>query len=499
MMKSLLHLRLRLRILRRVATVQGQDEASIIQSLDLTEEDAAQATASDTECMPVLPDDPEFTDVLERTRHQLDGWEVPPPVGDAFWEPVLPYKASLDDAIKDCSRGGQSSLVDYASSSSGKGKARADVPGPSQPPERTPNAMHQHHDVADGPQRPKILPKGVLTRPLCGDGFVEFPPPYNVSQAQTAAAGRAENEAQHHKGLTDIPSPSHTSPPTPNEPERTSHGYTTETTPADALPGPVNASAGESDGDSLPELSNIASRKRKRTATPSGRHGTAFDRSGHDQAIRFARQKAREHMVRRFNTSLMPVEYQVGDVVSGTIPTPYRVGKAGVLIGIVHEVVQQPEGARMYRMRTPYGVVDRTFAAKELELLHKSMRPDGLNEPQANTTVSMHAASYQNALTLGIADPSCRCKLGCHNNRCKCREALAKCTRECHNGASCSNSCEGESSTQGAIQERPSRGRGSRGSRGSRDCRGGSATTRGGAITRAGRAVRPTRRSLNEE
>ncbi|KAH7029960.1 hypothetical protein B0J12DRAFT_704424 [Macrophomina phaseolina] len=466
--------------------------------------------------MPALPDNPELTDVLERTKYQLDGWEVPPPVGDAFWEPVLPRQAPFDDALEGCSRGEQSSLVDYASASSGKGKARADVPGPSQPPERPPNAMHQHHDIADGPQRPATLLTGVLTRPLYGDGFVETPPPYNVSQAQAAAAQRAENEAQLHRGLTDIPPPS---PPTPNEVAGTSHDSTTETTPADALPGLVDAPAGESDGDSLPEPSNIASRKRKRvsfagelgtddpaydtsqqeTATPSGRHGTAFDHSGHDQAIRFARQKAREHMARRFNTSLMPVEYQVDDVVSGTIPPPYRVGKAGVLIGIVHELVQLPEGAKMYRIRTPYGIVDRTFAAKELELLHESMRPDGLNEPQANTTVSINVACYQNSLALGIADPRCKCKSGCYTNRCKCRGALAKCTRECHNGTSCSNSCEaeGESSTQGAIQERPSRGRGSRGSRGSR---GGSATTRGGcATTRAGRAVRPTGRSLNED
>ncbi|EKG09250.1 Integrase catalytic core [Macrophomina phaseolina MS6] len=136
----------------QAATAEGQDNADIIEGLDLIEEQASRATASDTECMPALPDNPELTDVLERTKYQLDGWEVPPPVGDAFWEPVLPRQAPFDDALEGCSGGEQSSLVDYASASSGKCKARADVPGPSQPPERPPNAMHQHHDIADGPK-----------------------------------------------------------------------------------------------------------------------------------------------------------------------------------------------------------------------------------------------------------------------------------------------------------------------------------------------------------
>ncbi|KAH7028276.1 hypothetical protein B0J12DRAFT_770910 [Macrophomina phaseolina] len=285
----------------------------------------------------------------------------------------------------------------------------------------------------------------------------------------------------------------------------TSHGVATKPAPADASASQLEASVAKEEGDSAAGPTAPVPRKRKRVSfagemagdaygesliddtsqhqlrVPPGRSEIGFDRRGHDQVLRQGRRKGRKRMARRFNTSLTPIHYNIGDVVTATVPPECREGKTAVLLSVIYRVIfEAADDVRYYILQTPFGVVDRPFAAHELELMDGSVRPKDLDSLAANTTISCKAACFRNAIALGVSDPRCNCQKGCTSNHCRCRSALAKCTRRCHKGKPCSNSAEpevGESSAQGA-------GEGGSGGEGGEE----------GKRTRSGRVVKPTDR-----
>lgn len=90
-------------------------------------------------------------------------------------------------------------------------------------------------------------------------------------------------------------------------------------------------------------------------------------------------------MAKCFNTNLASVEYHIGDVVSAMIPPPYYKGKTNNLISVVYKASTpntDEDSYKMYTIRTPYSIVDRSFAAHKLTLLDaNTIRPNRLNEP----------------------------------------------------------------------------------------------------------------------
>ncbi|KAH7020675.1 hypothetical protein B0J12DRAFT_705429 [Macrophomina phaseolina] len=374
---------------------------------------------------------------------------------------------------------------------SGKGKQRAESPTASQ---AGPSAAQHDEEVSPSSESTTEDDISEDERPQRSLSVEHVPPPYEYLFPSGRPRDNPENAGDDPQ--SDPPA----TVPTPVTTTPTSHGSTTKPALADASTGLEEASTAKEEGDLGAEPTSAASRKRKRVlfagemigdalgepliddtsqhqeTVPQGRSENGFDRTGHDQAIRRARQKAREHMVKRFNTSVAPPDYEISDVVSGQVPPPYRGGKATVLLGVIHEVLfNDKDDHKQYVLQTSFGIVDRPFAANELELLHESMRPTDLDTLTAQTPVSCKAACYRNALAMGTVDPRCNCKAGCHNNRCPCRNSFAKCGRRCHKGAPCSNSGEpeeGQSSIQGAAS---------------------------GSRTRAGREVRPTKKRLGQE
>lgn len=93
-------------------------------------------------------------------------------------------------------------------------------------------------------------------------------------------------------------------------------------------------------------------------------------------------------MTRRFNTSLTPIYYSIGDVVTATVPPEYKGGKLAVILSFIYRVIfEAVDDVRYYILQTPFGVVDRPFAAHDSELMDGSLRPKDLDSLAANTNI----------------------------------------------------------------------------------------------------------------
>ncbi|KAH7021690.1 hypothetical protein B0J12DRAFT_773882 [Macrophomina phaseolina] len=363
----------------------------------------------------------------KRSREQRNGWEDLPPLGDAFWVPVIPHEASSGTDLHESSRHPASRAALAYFFGSGKGKERAALPSTSQ---ATPGTIYHNEEVGSPSESPSEDEPREDECPQKDSSVGYVPPPYGYLFPSRGPYIEPENAENGPRGDLQVPV-STLSSGTP-----TSRGASIGIALADASAGPEEASAGQEEGELDAESTSTIPRKRKRVSfagemtgdafgeplfddtsqyhpnAPHGRGEAGFDRTGHDQAIRNARQKARERMVKHFNTSLASAEYKVGDVVSGTIPPRYKEGKTGVLIGVIHEVLYKDEDDyKHYVLQTPFGIVDRPFAANEL--LHESMKPENLDELQALTSVSLKAACYRNALAMGTTDRCCHCINGC--------------------------------------------------------------------------------------
>ncbi|KAF2136542.1 uncharacterized protein K452DRAFT_129074 [Aplosporella prunicola CBS 121167] len=197
-------------------------------------------------------------------------------------------------------------------------------------------------------------------------------------------------------------------------------------------------------------------------------------------------------MVYQFNQGHPPPQpFSVDDIVAVTVPPEDRQGSMQAVIGVIHEAV-----GTGYRVKTPLGIISRCFPPHSLTLLDISQRPDQLDTPEANSSVTLRSVARKTGLSIGVISARCGCRGACANNKCAYHRAGTECTGSCHRGTPCSNQPQqGKSSTAttaaagGATRGATRGGRGRRSRRGGRGGRGGGPSTAEAPATAEGPAT----------
>ena len=124
-------------------------------------------------------------------------------------------------------------------------------------------------------------------------------------------------------------------------------------------------------------------------------------------------------------------EFEVDDIISVLIP---KVDSGHTdfprLAGRILNISQHASAHASYEIVCAYGVLDKRYYAKDLELFMGTVK---IHNSILNTKISLRAAASQTSEHKEPVNISCKCaKTQCKNNVCVCVKAGLRCTSHCH-------------------------------------------------------------------